>query len=57
MFDKGNSKHLGEVLVNVLNDNSLLKNVLREGPKLVKENADWDSEISKIERMYYNIIQ
>ena len=57
MFDKGNSKHLGEVLVNVLNDNTLLKNILKEGPKLVREKADWDSEISKIEKIYYNIIK
>ena len=57
MFDKGNSKHLGEVLVDVLNDNHLLKNVLKEGPKLVREKADWDSEISKIEKIYYNMIK
>lgn len=56
MFEAGNSKHLGETLVNVLNDKTILKNVLKEGPKLVLENADWESEFSKIEKKYYDLI-
>ena len=56
MFEAGNSKHLGETLVTILNDEPLLKNVLKEGPKLVLENADWESEFSKVEKKYYDLI-
>ena len=55
LFETGNPENLGNVLVNVLNNNSLLKNVLVEGPKLVSKNADWGEGLSKIEKIYYEL--
>ena len=56
LFEAGNTTNLGNVLVDVLNNPSLLINALVEGPKLVSKNADWDEGLTKIENIYYKLI-
>jgi glycosyltransferase involved in cell wall biosynthesis len=56
LFNPSDLKELEKALVRALTDEVLMESALTEGPKIVLENADWETNISKVERLYFDLI-
>ena len=56
-FQTQNSSQLAELIVEVINNEKLNNDALVNGPKLVKEHADWETEMSRIENEYRKLIK
>jgi len=56
-FDAKDSGQLAECIVEAISNKKLEENALVYGPDLVQNHADWDTEMLRIEKEYYNLIQ
>ena len=56
-FQPQNSSQLAELIVEVINNEKLNSDALVNGPNLVKEHADWETEMLRIENEYHKLIK
>jgi len=56
LFETESSEDLAEKILKVIGDDSILKNTLESGPKLVKEKYSWEKEAEKVLKKYQDIV-
>jgi len=56
LFKPRNSINLSEALITALTNKKLKKNAFTQGPKLIFEKANWEKEIKRVTKEYFNLI-
>ena len=56
-FKTENSPQLANCILDAIRDNTLAEKALINGPNLVKKYADWNTEMLRIEKKYYDLIK
>ena len=57
IFDKDDSNDLAEKILEIIKDESILKNTIETGPKLIKKKYTWEKESKKVLNKYYDLIR
>lgn len=55
LFEKDSSAELAKTILEVVNDQSILENVSKSGPSLIKEKYSWKEESEKVLNKYFDL--
>lgn len=55
LFEKGDYNKLSELILEIIDDGRLIKNVAKTNQEIVKENGDWKKNTRKLERLYVDL--
>ena len=57
LFEKNDFSDLAKKILEIIKDESILKNTIETGPKLIKKKYTWEKESEKVLNKYYDLIR
>ena len=57
LFEKDSSAELAKAILEVINDQSILENVGKSGPSMIKKKYSWKKESEKVLNKYFDLIE
>ena len=57
LFEKDSSAELAKAILEVVNDQSILENVGKSGPSMIKKKYSWKKESEKVLKKYFDLIE
>ena len=57
IFDKHSAEDLSQKISEIVTNDNLLQNALENGPGLIKNNFDWETQSKILERVYFDLLR
>ena len=57
IFDKHSVEDLSQKISEIATNNNFLQNALENGPGLIKDNFDWETQSRTLERVYFDLLR
>ena len=57
IFDKYSVEDLSQKISEIATNNNFLQDALENGPRLIKDNFDWETQSRKLERVYFDLLR